>query len=105
MILVTGSLEGTAETIDRLIALALDHVGRSRREDGCISHDVHRHVEQPDRLVFIEQWRDMDALLAHFAVPESRAFVAQAAALASKPPTIAIHEATAIPFALGGGPE
>lgn len=103
MILVTGSIDGDDATVDRLMALALDHVRRSRAEDGCIAHDVHRHAEHPNRLVFIEQWRDMDALLAHFAVPESRAFVTAAAALAKCAPSIAIHDATIIPFALGTG--
>ena len=36
---------------------------------------VHRDVEDPLRLVFLEHWTDVDALRAHFAVPASAAFV------------------------------
>ncbi|MEQ1725932.1 MAG: putative quinol monooxygenase [Sphingopyxis sp.] len=101
MIVVTGAIEGSDATIDELLAICLDHVRRSRAEPGCISHDVHRHAEHVNRLVFVEQWADMAALKAHFAVPESGAFVRAMSALASGPPSIAIYDATAIPYALG----
>ena len=65
MILVTGSVQGNAATIDELTAISLDHVRRSRAEPGCIAHDVHFHVEDGNRLVFVEQWADMAALKAH----------------------------------------
>lgn len=103
MILVTGSVQGTANTIDELTAISLDHVCRSRTEPGCISHDVHHHVEERHRLVFVEQWADMAALKTHFAVPESIAFARALAALGEGDPRIAIFDATAIPFALGKG--
>ncbi|MEQ1510130.1 MAG: putative quinol monooxygenase [Sphingopyxis sp.] len=102
MILVTGSIEGSAATIDELLAISLDHVRRSRAEPGCVSHDVHRHAEDANRLVFVEQWADMAALKAHFAVPESGAFVRAMAALAAGPPSITIYEASEVPYALGG---
>ena len=74
MIIVTGSIVGRPETIDRLIAVSLEHVHRSRTEAGCLAHAVHRDVENPLRLVFLEEWADRDALMAHFRVPESAAF-------------------------------
>jgi quinol monooxygenase YgiN len=68
-------------------------VYRSRTEAGCVSHAVYRDVENPLRLVFYEEWAGRAALLAHFAVPASRAFVKAAAALAAAPPAMQIHEA------------
>ena len=67
-------------------------VRRSRAEPGCISHAVHRDVEDPLRLVFVEQWADRAALLAHFAVPASRAFVKAAAGFASAAPAMTLFE-------------
>ena len=96
MIIVTGSLVGTDETIDELIALSLEHVRRSRAEPGCASHAVHRDVEDPHRLVFVEQWQDRETLLAHFGVPASGAFVRAAAKLSTASPTIEIYEADSI---------
>ena len=96
MIIVTGSIEARADTVDALVALSLEHVRRSRAEPGCLAHAVHRDVEQPLRLVFVEEWTDAAALAAHFAVPASRDFVQRAAVLATSPPTIRVYEATVV---------
>ena len=75
MIVVTGSVVARQDTFDEVRRLSLEHVHRSRSEPGCISHAVHVDCENALRLVFIEQWADRAALLAHFAVPASRDFV------------------------------
>ena len=46
------------------------------------------------RLVFIEQWADRAALLAHFAVPGSRGFVRALQPLAAAATTIQLYDAT-----------
>jgi quinol monooxygenase YgiN len=94
MIVVTGSVLARAETFDEVRRLSLEHVHRSRKEPGCISHAVHADCEDPLRLVFVEQWADRAALLAHFAVPASRDFVAALRPLAAELPIIEIYEAT-----------
>ena len=75
MIIVTGSVTGRPDSMDRLVEISLEHVRRSRLEPGCLLHSVHRDVEDPLRLVFLEHWADADALRAHFAVPASNDFV------------------------------
>ena len=75
MIIVTGSIQARPDSIDQVLELSLAHVRRSRGEPGCLLHSVHRDVEQPLRLVFLEHWADAEALRAHFRVPESGAFV------------------------------
>ena len=93
MIIITGTVQGSADSIDELIAASLEHVHRSRGEPGCISHAVHRDVEDESRLVFFEQWADHDAVRAHFAVPESASFVAAIARLSVSPASIQLYEA------------
>jgi quinol monooxygenase YgiN len=93
VIVVTGSIVAKPENVDELLALGLTHVRRSRTEPGCLSHAVHRDVENPLRLVFVETWTDRGALLVHFAVPASRGFVEAATALAAEPPVITIYDA------------
>jgi quinol monooxygenase YgiN len=44
--------------------------------------------------VFIEQWADRAALLAHFSVPASRDFVRALQPLASAATTIELYDAT-----------
>ena len=75
MIIVTGTILARQDSFAQVLKLSREHVERSRKEDGCISHDVHADTENPLRLFFFERWRDEGALRAHFAVPASREFV------------------------------
>jgi quinol monooxygenase YgiN len=93
MIIIHGSIAARTETLDELLRLSLEHVRRSRLEPGCICHGVAQDAEDPLRLVFYEEWQDGAAVAAHFAVPESRAFVAEATRLAAAKPEIRLFEA------------
>ena len=81
------------ENLEQALALSLEHVRRSRAEAGCLAHAVHQDVENPLRLVFVEEWADQAALAAHFAVPASRAFARALGALAVEPPQLQVFEA------------
>jgi quinol monooxygenase YgiN len=94
MIVVTGSVTAREDSFAEVRQLSLEHVYRSRKEAGCISHAVHVDCENPLRLVFIEQWTDRAALLAHFAVPASRDFVRALRPLASAATTLELYDAT-----------
>jgi quinol monooxygenase YgiN len=94
MIVVTGSVTARQDSFGEVRRLSLAHVHRSRGEPGCISHAVHIDCENPLRLVFIEQWTDRTALLAHFAVPASRDFVRALQPLAAAAATIELYDAT-----------
>ena len=94
MLIVTGSITAGPDTIDRVLELSLEHVRRSRGEPGCLLHSVHRDVENPLRLVFLEHWSDAGALRAHFEVPASIDFVTEASALADGPAELSIYEAS-----------
>lgn len=93
MIIITGTVQARPESIDELLAASLEHVHRSRTEPGCISHAVHRDVEDEYRLVFFEQWADLEAVRTHFAVPASGAFVAAAGKLSVGRPSMHLYEA------------
>ncbi|NYF31936.1 putative quinol monooxygenase [Sphingopyxis sp. JAI108] len=65
MILITGHVILTPEHRERRIALGAEHSARSRGEAGCLTHRCHVDVEQPDRLVFVEEWADIAAVRTH----------------------------------------
>jgi quinol monooxygenase YgiN len=94
VIIVTGSAKARPDRFDEAVRVSLEHVHRSRTEPGCLLHSVHRDVEDPLRLVFVEHWEDRDALTAHFAVPESLAFVTALSEVAAERPVMDIYEAT-----------
>jgi quinol monooxygenase YgiN len=93
MIIVTGSVHARPDTLDDVLAAALEHVRRSRTEPGCLLHSVNQSVEDPLLVGFLEHWADRDALAAHFAQPGSRAFVKAVAALSVERPNMEIYEA------------
>lgn len=93
MIIVWGRVEAKPGQLDEVIRLSLEHVARSRKEAGCIRHDVHSEVENPNSLVFFEEWQDMSALRTHFSVPESGEFVAALSGLTTGDPEMKIYEA------------
>jgi len=96
MIVVTGSVTARDDSFEEVSRLSLEHVRRSRKEPGCLSHAVHVDCENPLKLVFVEQWTDRAALLAHFAVPASREFVRALQPLASATTTLEVYEATPV---------
>jgi quinol monooxygenase YgiN len=96
VIIIIGGARARPDTLDALVALSLEHVHRSRLEPGCFSHNVHIDAEDPLRLVFVEAWSDRDAVNAHFAVPESGAFVRAASKLTQEPPEIHLYQATPV---------
>jgi quinol monooxygenase YgiN len=100
MILITGHVILTPEHRERMIALGAEHSARSRSEPGCLAHNCHVDVEYSDRLMFVEEWESVDAVRAHFALPASRAFVADMRALSPAPPAICIYSAEDITAAL-----
>ncbi|MFT3854990.1 MAG: putative quinol monooxygenase [Ilumatobacteraceae bacterium] len=94
MVIITGSVRALPGNVERVRELSLEHVHRSRLEAGCLLHSVHQDLEDPQRFVFIEQWRDADAVRAHFAVPASVQFVRDLRGLSDGATEIAIYETT-----------
>lgn len=95
MILITGSILATSATIEEIRAQSVAHSQRSRREDGCLHHAAHIDAENPLRVVFVEHWRDKQAVLNHFADADARGFVGAVRKLGGKT-TIEVYEATDI---------
>ena len=96
MILITGHAIAKPEQLSEALRICLEHVHRSRLEPGCLSHAVSQDVENPNKLVFVEQWIDADAVKAHFAVPASRAFAKALLGMAVEPPLIEIFSAQVV---------
>lgn len=97
MIIVLGLVTVRADGLAQALALSREHVARSRAEPGCMAHAVHQDVDDPLRLVFVEQWSDRTALQQHFLVPASRAFVKALGAFAVGAPSMTIYDATPVP--------
>jgi quinol monooxygenase YgiN len=97
MIIVTGSVTAKEGSFDALREACLAHCHRSRLEDGCISHAVRIDTEEPMKLVFFEEWRDMPALQAHFTTPGIAELLAAFREHAGASEKITTYEATKLP--------
>ena len=47
----------------------------SQAEAGCLQYNLHRHQDQPNRFIMVEQWRDAAALSAHQQTAHFKHFV------------------------------
>ncbi|ASP32540.1 putative quinol monooxygenase [Labrenzia sp. VG12] len=74
MIFVIATLQTTEENRQQLISASQICIEATRREDGCLSYDLHQSVSDPNTLVFVERWQDRQALEAHFATPHLSAW-------------------------------
>ncbi len=57
-----GSLPAIREAVQPCI-------DATRKEEGCISYDLHQSLTDENTLVFVERWETREALEAHFQTP------------------------------------
>lgn len=95
MYIITAKLTAKPECKDPLMALARDLVNHSREEQGCISYTMYTETMQENKLLFLEEWRDRQAIDQHFETPHFKTFVAGIGDLISDEPIISIHEIAA----------
>lgn len=96
MIIVTGSAIAREGADAEMQRISVEHVLRSRAEPGCISHEVSRDVQQPNRFVFVERWADMVALQVHFRVSATRQFAKAMAELAGGQLEMTVYQSDVI---------
>ena len=65
-------------------------VGLTRAEPGCVTYDISRDTDAPDRFVAYEQWRDLAALRAHLETDHFAAVGAALAELLDGAPTVRV---------------
>ena len=61
-------------------------------EEGTLHYTLNVDPNDPDTFVFIERYKDMDALSAHGSTPHFNDFMGKAMAFASGPPEITTLE-------------
>lgn len=93
MIVVVGKMllqPGTFAQVEKSLITLLP---RSRGDDGCVSYDFARDIENPDLIRFTERWRDMASFGAHNAQPHMAEFQAAAGPCLAGAPEIVVYEA------------
>jgi len=83
MILVLANIETTTAGIEAMKAAIQTMEEASQAEQGCISYRFTQELSHPEKMVVVEQWESVAALVEHFATPHMAAF---GAAMASNQP-------------------
>ncbi len=65
----------------------------THQEDGCIMYALHRGVDDPRRLAFVERWASREALDAHLASAHIQDVLSRAPDLFSDGGDIVVYEA------------
>jgi quinol monooxygenase YgiN len=65
---------GFEQKLEQLFRSVVD---TTLREDGCISYQINRDIENPRRFVFTEEWRSQADLDRHLAAPHLKALSEQ----------------------------
>lgn len=62
------------DCINQFLALAEGMLEPSRAENACIAYDYFTKPNNPQQLVFVEEWTDRNGLEEHFQTPHFMAF-------------------------------
>jgi quinol monooxygenase YgiN len=90
VIYVVATLTVKTETRAEFIAGAMACIKETRKEPGNIAYDLHESVTDPSKMVFVEQWENVEALVPHRATEHMKAFGRIAAQCMTAPPKIEV---------------
>ena len=88
MIYVVATLTVKPETRAEFIAAATACIEETRKEAGNIAYDLHESVTDTTKMVFVEQWENMDALGPHRTAEHMKTFGRVAVKCMTAPPKI-----------------
>ncbi len=74
MIIVIATLTIKPGALEALRPHAEACIAETRKEDGCMSYDLHASLTDPTKLVFVETWETREHLTAHSKQPHLAAW-------------------------------
>lgn len=74
MIVIAGHISLDTEKREAAISAAKQIMIETHKEAGCVSYTFSADLEDPGSFRIFEEWKDDDALKAHFATPHMAAF-------------------------------
>ncbi len=91
MIVVVGRVRSDADRRTGLIGVALAVARASREEDGCLGYRFYEDTEVENDFVFVEEWKDEEALQRHFRTAHIADFMRSVPATLLAPPEVKFH--------------
>jgi quinol monooxygenase YgiN len=88
--MIVAKLTVKPEKADDFIAAARSIIALSNLEGGCISYQLFQDPYDTSRFVFVEEYKNQDAVDAHFATEHFKAFGGKIGDMVAGPPEIRI---------------
>jgi quinol monooxygenase YgiN len=92
MISVIAKLPIKEDKMDEAVAAIKELVKDVAKEEGTLFYTLNRDAKNPSTLVFMERYKDKDALNVHSNTPHFKVFFSKSGAWLSGKPEIAIME-------------
>jgi quinol monooxygenase YgiN len=64
----------------------------TRKEKGCIAYDPQQSAEDPNKIIFYERWKNVEALAAHLDAPHTKKLLAGIGDLLDGTPTLEFYQ-------------
>jgi len=77
MIIVHGIIPIKAAHRDKALDLAREMSEATRSEDGCISYEFYVGLRDPNTLILLQEWENMEALAGHLRTDHMKVFLDQ----------------------------
>ncbi|MCB9481164.1 MAG: antibiotic biosynthesis monooxygenase [Desulfobacteraceae bacterium] len=92
MLSVIAYIHVKPEKTDEAINAAKELVEKVKDEEGTLFYSFSVSEKDPSTIVFMERYKDMDAISAHSSTPHFKEFMKKAAAFSSMPPEVNIYK-------------
>ena len=92
MIKIIAKTTGPKEKQEAFLAIAGPLVAASQAEPGNLFYNLHRSQENPEELVFLEGWRDQEAIDQHNASAHFTSSLPKLAELSSSEMTVGKYD-------------
>lgn len=75
MIIVHGIIPIKPAQRDKALDLAREMSKATRTESGCISYEFYVGLRDPNTLILLQEWKDMEALAGHHRTEHRKVFL------------------------------
>ncbi len=75
MIIVHGIIPIKPNQRDKALSLAREMSDATRTENGCISYEFYVGLRDPNTLILLQEWENMDALAGHLRTEHMKVFL------------------------------
>lgn len=95
MIVISGAFPVDGSKADEITAAANTMRAATMQEDGCHEYRFSFAIDDPSTVLIFEEWRDQEALTAHFGAPHMAEFGAKVATFVTGAPKLSRYDVTA----------